>query len=154
MHQIGGSEPGGEIGGHDFGGGSCQIITTIQISIKTYFNKSKNALSYPDWAFLFLPSFRLDLSTDLQWISPLLYSLFLKYPFISTDTRKIIPGSIFFALKGELSLMGILLLCQPSNQVLPMLWYQILPDRCINLIHVEDTLLTLQITRNPSPSAI
>ena len=30
-----------------------------------------------------------------------LHSLFLKYPIISTDTRKIEPNSIFFALKGE-----------------------------------------------------
>jgi len=30
-----------------------------------------------------------------------LYSLFQKYPIISTDTRKIIPGSMFFALKGS-----------------------------------------------------
>ena len=30
-----------------------------------------------------------------------LHSLFLKYPVISTDTRKIEPNSIFFALKGE-----------------------------------------------------
>lgn len=29
-----------------------------------------------------------------------LHDLFLKHPHISTDTRKIIPGSIFFALKG------------------------------------------------------
>ena len=30
-----------------------------------------------------------------------LYKLFLKYPSISTDSRKIIPKSIFFALQGE-----------------------------------------------------
>jgi UDP-N-acetylmuramoyl-tripeptide--D-alanyl-D-alanine ligase len=30
-----------------------------------------------------------------------LYSLFLQHPFISTDTRKIAPGSLFFALKGD-----------------------------------------------------
>ncbi|WP_445716308.1 UDP-N-acetylmuramoyl-tripeptide--D-alanyl-D-alanine ligase [Flavobacterium sp.] len=30
-----------------------------------------------------------------------LHSLFLKYPVVSTDTRKIEPNSIFFALKGE-----------------------------------------------------
>ena len=29
-----------------------------------------------------------------------LYDLFLKYPRISTDTRKIEPDSIFFALRG------------------------------------------------------
>ena len=32
--------------------------------------------------------------------TPTLYSIFQKFPFISTDTRKIKPGSIFFALKG------------------------------------------------------
>jgi UDP-N-acetylmuramoyl-tripeptide--D-alanyl-D-alanine ligase len=30
-----------------------------------------------------------------------LYDLFLQHPVISTDSRKITPGSIFFALKGE-----------------------------------------------------
>lgn len=30
-----------------------------------------------------------------------LYRLYLKHPIINTDTRKISPGSIFFALKGE-----------------------------------------------------
>jgi UDP-N-acetylmuramoyl-tripeptide--D-alanyl-D-alanine ligase len=30
-----------------------------------------------------------------------LYQHFLKYPSISTDTRNIAPGSIFFALKGD-----------------------------------------------------
>ncbi len=30
-----------------------------------------------------------------------LYQLFLQYPIVCTDTRNILPGSIFFALKGE-----------------------------------------------------
>jgi len=30
-----------------------------------------------------------------------LYQIYLKHPAISTDTRKIVPGSIFFALKGD-----------------------------------------------------
>lgn len=30
-----------------------------------------------------------------------IYALFVKHPFITTDTRKCIPGSLFFALKGE-----------------------------------------------------
>ncbi|QEM13580.1 UDP-N-acetylmuramoyl-tripeptide--D-alanyl-D-alanine ligase [Mucilaginibacter rubeus] len=30
-----------------------------------------------------------------------LYDIYLKHPVISTDTRKIIPGSLFFALKGD-----------------------------------------------------
>jgi UDP-N-acetylmuramoyl-tripeptide--D-alanyl-D-alanine ligase len=30
-----------------------------------------------------------------------IYELFKQYPLISTDTRKIAPGSLFFALKGE-----------------------------------------------------
>ncbi len=33
--------------------------------------------------------------------SALLYSYFLRHPFISTDTRNIQPQSLFFALKGE-----------------------------------------------------
>ena len=30
-----------------------------------------------------------------------IYQIYLKHPVISTDTRKIAPGSIFFALKGD-----------------------------------------------------
>src|SRR6201996_3746151 len=30
-----------------------------------------------------------------------LYHIYLKHPVISTDTRKIAPGSLFFALKGD-----------------------------------------------------
>src|SRR5665213_338020 len=30
-----------------------------------------------------------------------IYKLFRQYPLISTDTRNIVPGSLFFALKGE-----------------------------------------------------
>jgi UDP-N-acetylmuramoyl-tripeptide--D-alanyl-D-alanine ligase len=30
-----------------------------------------------------------------------LYSLYIKHPVVSTDTRKIAPGSLFFALKGD-----------------------------------------------------
>ncbi len=30
-----------------------------------------------------------------------LYQLYLQHPVISTDTRKIVPGSLFFALKGD-----------------------------------------------------
>jgi len=30
-----------------------------------------------------------------------IYTLFIRHPLISTDTRKILPGSLFFALKGE-----------------------------------------------------
>jgi UDP-N-acetylmuramoyl-tripeptide--D-alanyl-D-alanine ligase len=34
-------------------------------------------------------------------ITEQLYQIYLKHPAISTDTRKIVPGSIFFALKGD-----------------------------------------------------
>src|ERR1700710_2256660 len=30
-----------------------------------------------------------------------LYTIYKQHPVISTDTRKIIPGSLFFALKGD-----------------------------------------------------
>lgn len=30
-----------------------------------------------------------------------LYNLFLQHPYISTDTRKILPNGLFFALKGN-----------------------------------------------------
>ena len=33
---------------------------------------------------------------------PDLYSIFLQYPSIQTDTRKLQPGDLFFALKGPL----------------------------------------------------
>jgi UDP-N-acetylmuramoyl-tripeptide--D-alanyl-D-alanine ligase len=34
-------------------------------------------------------------------ITEQLYQLYLKHPVVSTDTRKITPGSLFFALKGD-----------------------------------------------------
>ncbi|MFW5706168.1 MAG: Mur ligase domain-containing protein, partial [Bacteroidota bacterium] len=32
---------------------------------------------------------------------PALYKIFLKHPQITIDSRKVVPGSMFFALKGE-----------------------------------------------------
>jgi UDP-N-acetylmuramoyl-tripeptide--D-alanyl-D-alanine ligase len=46
------------------------------------------------WGFLFI--FTINKIMEIQE----LYSLFEKHPYISTDTRKTIPGSIFFCLKG------------------------------------------------------
>jgi UDP-N-acetylmuramyl tripeptide synthase len=38
---------------------------------------------------------------DYQMTTEQLYSIFLQHPLISTDTRKIAAGSLFFALKGD-----------------------------------------------------
>lgn len=42
-------------------------------------------------------------------ISPMssLYELYLRHPRISTDSRRIEPDSVFFALRGALSLIHI-----------------------------------------------
>lgn len=74
---------------------------------------------------------------------PSLYSIYQKYPFISTDTRKIIPGSIFFALKGA-QFDGNAFARQAISEGAA---YAVVSDASLTderLVHVEDTLLTLQ----------
>ncbi|MBP8085651.1 MAG: UDP-N-acetylmuramoyl-tripeptide--D-alanyl-D-alanine ligase [Saprospiraceae bacterium] len=78
---------------------------------------------------------------------PSLYSLFLKFPFISTDTRKIKPGSIFFALKGA-QFDGNTFALQAIQEGAA---YAVVSDASLDgdqLIHVEDTLQTLQTLAN------
>lgn len=72
-----------------------------------------------------------------------LYALYLRHPVISTDTRSIQPGSIFFALKGE-HFDGNAF---AKNAVAAGAAYAIVSDTTItgeNIIHVEDTLASLQ----------
>ena len=72
-----------------------------------------------------------------------LYTIFLKHPFISTDTRNIIPGSLFFALKGN-QFDGNVFAAEALKQGAA---YVIVSDPTITdprSIHVEDTLKTLQ----------
>ena len=73
-----------------------------------------------------------------------LYSEFRKSRKISTDTRKILPGSIFFALKGEnfngnafaMEALGAGAVLSVVDERLPGM-----DDRCL---FVEDVLLALQ----------
>ena len=72
-----------------------------------------------------------------------LYDIFRKHPLVSTDTRKIIPGSIFFALSGEHF---------DGNQfafdaISKGAAYAVLSDSSLihdQFIHVDDTLKALQ----------
>ncbi len=72
-----------------------------------------------------------------------LYSLFLQYPVISTDTRRIQPDSIFFALKGELfdgNAFARMALKKGAS-------YAVVSDPTLTgpgIICVEDTLIILQ----------
>jgi UDP-N-acetylmuramoyl-tripeptide--D-alanyl-D-alanine ligase len=78
---------------------------------------------------------------------PSLYSLFLQHPAVSTDTRKIIPGSIFFALKGE-HFDGNRFALQALQSGAS---YAVVSDTTLtghNLIHVENTLTALQLLAN------
>ena len=72
-----------------------------------------------------------------------LYALFLEHPAISTDTRKIIPGSIFFALKGE-NFDGNTFAMEALRQgaALAVVSDSSLTDS--RMIWVENTLKTLQ----------
>jgi len=78
---------------------------------------------------------------------PTLYSLFLQHPYISTDTRKIIPGSIFFALKGEhFDGNNFALQAIQSGAA-----YAVVSDPALTgkqLIHVKDTVSVLQSLAN------
>ncbi len=72
-----------------------------------------------------------------------LYSIFLEHPSISTDTRKIIPGSIFFALKGE-NFDGNAFALQALQKGAA---FAVVSDPSLKddrLMIVEDTLKTLQ----------
>ncbi len=78
---------------------------------------------------------------------PSLYSLFQEFPLISTDTRKIMRGSIFFALKGA-QFNGNTFALQAIREGAA---YAVVSDASLagdQLIHVEDTLQVLQSLAN------
>lgn len=78
---------------------------------------------------------------------PSLYSIFKEFPLISTDTRKIMRGSIFFALKGA-QFNGNTFALQAIREGAA---YAVVSDATLKgdqLIHVEDTLETLQSLAN------
>src|ERR1700694_1097768 len=73
-----------------------------------------------------------------------LYQIFLQYPSVSTDTRKIAPGDIFFALKGP-KFNGN----NFARQALNMGAAYVVVDEPINfhderIINCENALITLQ----------
>jgi UDP-N-acetylmuramoyl-tripeptide--D-alanyl-D-alanine ligase len=73
-----------------------------------------------------------------------LYKIYLQHPVISTDTRKIAPGSLFFALKGENfdanTFTAQALETGAAYAVIDNVQYQA-NDKCLL---VEDVLTTLQ----------
>ncbi len=89
--------------------------------------------------YLRINGFSISLQMDINS----LYSIFLKHPSISTDTRKIIPGSIFFALKGE-HFDGNAFAMQALQQGAA---FAVVSDPSLKddrIILVEDTLIALQ----------
>ena len=79
--------------------------------------------------------------------TPSLYSIFLKNPVISTDTRQITSGCIFFALKGS-NFDGNAF---ASQALAAGAAYAVVDDPAIEgpyFIYVEDTLLALQALAN------
>ncbi len=74
----------------------------------------------------------------------ILYSIFLKHPAISTDTRNIIPGSIFFALKGG-NFDGNLFAAEALSKGAA---YSVLDEKNLAdgeaFLYVEDALTALQ----------
>lgn len=92
--------------------------------------------------FYFYPCIN-GFSTTTQMDINSLYSIFLKHPSISTDTRKIIPGSIFFALKGE-HFDGNTFAMQALEQGAAMAVVSDPSMKDARLIIVEDTLIALQ----------
>lgn len=73
-----------------------------------------------------------------------LYQIYLKHPVISTDTRKITPGSIFFALRGDKfdanTFAGQALAAGAAYAVIDNAAYK----TADNLLLVDDVLTTLQ----------
>jgi UDP-N-acetylmuramoyl-tripeptide--D-alanyl-D-alanine ligase len=73
-----------------------------------------------------------------------LYTLFLKSSIISTDTRNIHPGSIFFALKGENFNGNRFAVEALEKGAVAAITDEDLPVRHPGLVRVENTLRTLQ----------
>ena len=75
---------------------------------------------------------------------PELYSIFLQHPAVETDTRKLKPGNLFFALKGP-NFNGNQFACQALDAGAA---YAIIDEPANftddRLIHVDDALQTLQ----------
>lgn len=74
-----------------------------------------------------------------------LYAIFCEHPHISTDTRKITPGSLFFALKGE-NFDGNRFAAEALNKGAA---YAVVDDPAVatgdeRILLVEDTLASLQ----------
>jgi UDP-N-acetylmuramoyl-tripeptide--D-alanyl-D-alanine ligase len=92
--------------------------------------------------FIFILFLNLFISALMDTDS--LYELYLQHRIISTDTRKIKPGSIFFALKGE-NFDGNSFALEALRQGAS---YAIVSDPSLNdprLIYTEDTLKTIQL---------
>lgn len=77
-----------------------------------------------------------------------LYELFKKHPIVCTDSRKIIPNSIFFALKGENfngnTFAEKAITLGAAYSIVDEKEYATKP----NIIYVEDTLIALQQLAN------
>jgi UDP-N-acetylmuramoyl-tripeptide--D-alanyl-D-alanine ligase len=72
-----------------------------------------------------------------------IYSIYIKHPVICTDTRKLIPGSLFLALKGE-NFDGNRFASEALDKGAA---YAVVSDRNLDgdkFIYVQDTLATLQ----------
>lgn len=76
-----------------------------------------------------------------------IYKLFLKHPIVSTDSRKIVKGCLFFALKGD-NFNGNKF---AKNSIAEGAAYAIIDEKEFvgeNIIHVDNVLKTLQKLAN------
>ena len=81
-----------------------------------------------------------------------LYELFLQFPSVQTDTRKIKKGDLFFALKGP-NFNGNLF----AEEAIKMGAVYAIVDEPLSfisdqLIYTEDVLTTLQALANQTPN--
>ena len=81
-----------------------------------------------------------------------LYNLFLQFPSVQTDTRKIKEGDLFFALKGP-NFNGNLF----AEEAIKMGAVYAIVDEPLSfisdqLIYTEDVLTTLQALANQTPN--
>jgi UDP-N-acetylmuramoyl-tripeptide--D-alanyl-D-alanine ligase len=76
--------------------------------------------------------------------TPELYKLFLAHPSVQTDTRKLEPGDIFFALKGPNFNGNGFAMKALENGAAYAVVDEDIPGADERLIRVEDSLLTLQ----------
>lgn len=126
------------------GGGYNSVVRKPYASCESHFTSKHRKSKYPHH-FVNSPLPPLHLFEPMN--IPQLYQLFRLHPHITTDTRKIVPESIFFALHGQRfngNDYAVKALQEGCSYAVIDQNISHSPEYASRLIHVEDTLTTLQ----------